>query len=508
MTGNEGVSATADALDRAMVRVPAGEFRFGMSDQEKADAARREGIHPGQFHFHSRPAQLETGEFWIDKYPVTRGQFARFLAATGHRIVRCGWEVGWSEMVDIERLLDPDRLWCPVVGVNSDDAAAYARWAGKRLPTEVEWEKAARGTDGRLFPWGNDVRDLAPAGGDLSLDSAVCVGARPELAGPFGAEDLAGGVMEWVRTVFTPASPDGRRVDPNEHILAGSSILHRRPSSHFVTSRFSWAQSMRIYNAGFRCASDAPPEPCPPPRLAGGSHLLRAVRPAGDLYLNRPIRLAPTPCATFTIRPPWFPESLWAVDIPEGHWGPFPGANDWPFQPEAVWKTDWHSSADGTRLEYSRKQGEKSLSVVVTAEGDLVRCRITPRNLGPIDLGSICVKTLSPFFSSQERLTQHRVDGSGLTCVSELPLDPASAAARGWSLGGDLPHGAVVMRSYDGTAFFAVVGAAGCTGAGNGWPHCTHVRGPGMVSDGPREIKLLFAICSVEELLARLENLE
>ena len=497
------VRQLADALDRTMVRVPAGSFLYGLSDGERLEAARREGLHPSHLHFHSWAVRLSTPEFWIDRFPVTRAQFLRFATETGHKPVRCGWEAGWSEFVDIEDLADPAHLACPVVGVSSEDAAAYARWAGKRVPTEIEWEKAARGTDGRPFPWGAAYQAPAPRGGDLALDSAMSVGLRPHLASPCGAEEMKGGVLEWVRTVYTPVAPDGSRADENPYILAGSSLLHRRPSSHMVTSRWSWAAGMRVYDTGFRLVSDRPPEPPASPYRPLAGDFVRSVAMRTDLYRRAPIRLEPTGCATFRAYVPWFPEGLWVVDIPEGHWGPFPGANDWPWQPESVWRTDWRRSADGTRLQYERREGDRGLRVTVTAEADLVRCLIEPENLGPIDLASICVKTLNPFFSSQERLTQHRVAGVALVGAGELPIAPGNAASLGWTVGADLRPGAVVMRSFAGSAYVLYEGYEGCESWGNGWPHCTHLRGPMMVTEGPAEVRLHFVIGSLADALAR-----
>jgi len=409
--------------------------------------------------------------------------------------------------VDLDRLDDPQRLCCPIVGVNSDDARAYARWAGKRVPTEVEWEKAARGADGRLYPWGSEFRPVAPRGGCLALDSALPVGARPASASPCGAEDMKGGVLEWVQTVFPPVSRDGLNFDENPFVLAGSSLLHRRPASHLVTSRWSWAHSMRVYNSGFRCVADVPPQAPATPYVPPQVDLVRPVPIRPDLYRQQTIRLEPMPCATFKIRPPWFPDGMWVVDMPEGHWGPFPGANDWPFQPEEVWRTPWQVNPDHTRLEYVRRQGDQALTVTITAEGDLVRCRIVPRNIGAINLGSICVKNLSPQFSSQERLAQHRIEADRLVPVSSLPLDPHTSATLGWSAGERLPHGAIVMRALEGSAFVAVLGAEGCGALGNGWPHCVHLVGPAIVCDGPCEIRLLFAVCSEADLVRRVKEL-
>jgi len=140
-------------LDTQMVRIPAGAFTFGMSQADKLAWARREKVHPDMYQFHTAQVRAYTGEFWLDKYPVTRAQFLRFMQETGYQFFYCGWQVGWDELVDHWRLAEhPERRFCPMVGIGSHDAVAYAAWAGKRLPTEIEWEKAARGTDGRLFP--------------------------------------------------------------------------------------------------------------------------------------------------------------------------------------------------------------------------------------------------------------------------------------------------------------------------------------------------------------------
>jgi hypothetical protein len=325
---------------------------------------------------------------------------------------------------------------------------------------------------------------------------------------------MKGGVLEWVQTVFPPVARDGASYDENLFILAGSSLLHRGKASHLVTSRWSWAQSMRVYNSGFRCVADVPPPapptpyaPPPPPLDKGGNGGVRAEPIRPELYRQQPIRLEPTCCATFKIRTPWFPAGMWVVDIPECHWGPFPGANDWPFQPEEVWKTPWQVSPDHSRLEYSRRQGDQTLTVTVTAEGDLVRCRIVPRNIGAINLGSICIKNLSPQFSSQERLTQARIEGDGLLPVSSLPLNPHNTASLGWNAGDRLPHGALVMRALEGSAYVAILGAQGCGALGNGWPHCVHLVGAPMLRDGPCEIRLLFAICSEADLIRRVKEL-
>ena len=135
--------------------MPAGPFRFGLAEAQRQALARDAGVHPDMLHFHSREALLDTPPYWIDRYPVTNAQFRRFLEETSYQVPHNGWRVGWTDLVGTEDLL------APVVGVNAEDAEAYARWAGKRLPTEVEWEKAARGEGGCVERTRGDASDAA-----------------------------------------------------------------------------------------------------------------------------------------------------------------------------------------------------------------------------------------------------------------------------------------------------------------------------------------------------------
>ncbi|MCF7853487.1 MAG: formylglycine-generating enzyme family protein [Candidatus Pacebacteria bacterium] len=497
----------AETLDKTMVHVPEGEFTFGMTDRQKKDAADWCDVHPDMLHFHTRAETRNTPDFWIDRYPVTRAQFLRFMQDTGYKIEYSGWLVGWAELVNILNLTDPERLFCPMTGVNSEDALAYANWAGKRLPTEVEWEKAARGTDGRLYPWGDAAPCTETGDGDVTLGSLPVIGAHPELASPCGAEDMTGSVLQWVKTVVPPRSKDGKGQGTTSFILAGSSLVHRQPYSHFVTSRWDWNPGLRAYNTGFRCVSDqASAENESDAFEAPHAPYIKRVTINTDTYLENPIRLHAYDWPTFRIEVPWFPESLWVVDCPEGHWGPFPGANDFPFKGRETWETPWRQSDDNGRLEYSRRQDNQTLDVTVVADGDEVRIKVRCNNIATINLGTICIKTFSPFFSSQERLTQNRVADNSLLAAAQMPLPPHLTPSFGWTVGEDLPHGAVVTRAYDGSGFVAMVGEPGCECWGNGWPHCTHLRGTPMDTTAGAELRLIFAVGSEADLLKRLEG--
>ncbi len=164
----------------SMVTIPAGKFLMG-TNLKNAD----EASHP--LHTVNVPA------YQIDKYLVTNAQYARFLAATGHR-PPSNWKNG--------KIQEGESLY-PVTLVNWYDAAAYAKWAGKRLPTEAEWEKAARGTDGRRWPWGNQM-DPTRLNTYYNVGSATNVNTYANGVSPYGVFDMAGNVNEWVQDDFLP----------------------------------------------------------------------------------------------------------------------------------------------------------------------------------------------------------------------------------------------------------------------------------------------------------------
>ncbi|MBM4019355.1 MAG: formylglycine-generating enzyme family protein [Planctomycetes bacterium] len=498
----------AEDLDRDMVHVPGGEFQYGMTRQERLRAAKDASVHPDQLRDHPDRNTLKLKDFWIDRCPVTRGQFARFLKATGHEIVLNGWVVGWRELAES---WPPDRRGgeaLPMIGVNADDAEAYARWAGKRLPTEAEWELAARGTDGRLYPWGNapSAEACYEGRGNIPFSASFPVGSWPKGASPCGALDMVGLVCQYVRTI------EGAQT----HILAGSSVFHTQPYSRMVTARFGWVPGMRNYVSGFRCASDAPP--------AGGA-AVAAYRPGPrvlprtlairrDLYLRKPITLHGTETCTLEIRVPWFPESLWLLDVPETPFGPFLGANRWPAAGTAV---QWDITPDGQRAAYVREKGEQRFAFEARVEGNRVRFRFDTRNI-PLSqeiLQHCCLKTISPFFSNQERMVQGvLVEGGKMLRVADMPVGfrpnaagPLRLDARQpfyWAVDSAAPvANHAVLRSYDGTAFVARVGPASCRAWGNSSIPCTH-----LVNHKPSDVKqgqVIFFIGLASQLAKELD---
>ena len=168
--------ASAQPQEGSMAVVPAGEFMMGSSTGD-ADEQPAHKVHVDAFS--------------MDRYEVTVGQYATFLQATGV-----------NSPLDWNTMNQPAHQKRPVANVDWADAAAYCKWAGKRLPTEAEWEKAARGTDGRLYPWGNDPPTPLHANygktGSHDYGALALVGTLEAGKSPYGVYDMAGNVWEWV----------------------------------------------------------------------------------------------------------------------------------------------------------------------------------------------------------------------------------------------------------------------------------------------------------------------
>ncbi|MGB9595689.1 MAG: SUMF1/EgtB/PvdO family nonheme iron enzyme [Candidatus Poribacteria bacterium] len=241
-----------------MVKVPAGEFLMGSSDEEIKKVVRDLGggeLGPDVEWFAAERPQHKVylDEFYIDKYEVTNEQYKKFIIATGRATPR-HWEGG-----DYPKGMEK----YPIVYVSWEDADAYTKWIGKRLPTEAEWEKAARGTDARIWPWGNDF--------DRTKCNVECwegsgpkpVGSYPEGVSPYGAYDMAGNVWEWTDSFYEPY-PGSKYVSPEFgkklRVLRGGSWYHYDslgPIGARCASRDRGTAQSVSYVAGFRCAIGA-----------------------------------------------------------------------------------------------------------------------------------------------------------------------------------------------------------------------------------------------------------
>ena len=236
----------------AMVEIPAGPFIMG-ADTGPADERPQHSV--------SLPA------YAIDRVPVTNSAFAEFLNAVGAlngagerlfdvddpdaRIRRAGGQ--WTADRGFE--------WHPVVEVSWAGARDYCAWRGKRLPTEAEWEKAARGVDGRRYPWGNDGPDATRARYAAGWNATIPVGVLPQGASPYGIHDLAGNVWQWVSSAYRPypyRPDDGREALAPGPVRGARGGGHDSPPAEITTTQRGRSLSRNPqsghHNIGFRCA--------------------------------------------------------------------------------------------------------------------------------------------------------------------------------------------------------------------------------------------------------------
>lgn len=273
-----------------LIFIPAGPFIYG----PEVVYERQAGTRP------LRPRQtLWLPAFSIQAYPVTYAEWKAFLDATGYAwqgrwwaIRRRGWRRWWRRFAPVDTY-PPDMANYPIVDVSQADALAYAAWLSEQhglpytLPTEEQWEKAARGTDGRTYPWGETpprpelmhLRPIHTLGWDYLLynlfrkpqverarsgwywriGTPVPVGSIPENRSPYGCLDMAGNVWEWT---LSPYHPD----DPRFHVVKGGSWGYSpHHTACYVRSACSITIPSAVYRAqgtGFRLVCN---EPHPPP---------------------------------------------------------------------------------------------------------------------------------------------------------------------------------------------------------------------------------------------------
>jgi formylglycine-generating enzyme required for sulfatase activity len=255
--------STIDGME--LLYVPAGKFLMG-SDKS---------VDPQAYDNELPQHTVYLDAFWIDQTLVTNAMFTLFIQAIGYRTdaEKAGWgyvyQNGTWSQVNGANWQDPQGSGAgiqkienhPVVQVSWNDANAYCQWAGRRLPTEAEWEKAARGTDGRIYPWGNQAPDTTLANFNMNVGDTTQVGSYPSGASPYGALDMAGNVWEWVSDWYSntyyqssPSSNPGGPSSGDYRVLRGGSWGN---SGWYVRAADRFGGSPVDGNGyiGFRCAA-------------------------------------------------------------------------------------------------------------------------------------------------------------------------------------------------------------------------------------------------------------
>jgi len=245
---------------KVMVRVPAGEFKMGTSDEQVRELVSNNNALASGFTQEKPEAMINVAEFWIDRDLVTNADYKKFMDANpSHGVpdIDLAQLKGWSWDA-ATRTFPAGRENMPVVLVTWTDAKAYCEWAGQRLPTEAEWEKAARGTDGRLYPWGNTWDGSKTPFGDKGTTDASPVGTFATAASPYGANDMVGNVWQWTSSLSMPypyQATDGRE-DPNmpgERVTRGGMFGFGAAVSR-ANVRSKFAPADKAISLGFRCA--------------------------------------------------------------------------------------------------------------------------------------------------------------------------------------------------------------------------------------------------------------
>lgn len=233
---------------KEMILIPAGTFTMGRNDGHKSE----------------RPAhKVKLEAFYIDRYPVTQAEYQCFVQETAHSMP-C-YKVEWADQEynwDAETRTPPgDKLDHPVVMVSWEDAIAYTMWAQKRLPTEAEWERAARGTEGRLWPWGNEFDRGRCNCAEINIGRTTSVYRfSPYGDSMEGVADLVGNVWEWTSSVHRPYpydATDGREgpIVSGWRTLRGGSWFNDMTRTT-ATARLD-GDFLFFTNVGFRCAISA-----------------------------------------------------------------------------------------------------------------------------------------------------------------------------------------------------------------------------------------------------------
>ncbi len=260
-SGNQSAGSTRNSNDgMTEVYIPAGTFTQGGLDPD---------AQPDE-----KPAHKVTmSAFWMDKFDVTNAMYLQCVSAGA-----CNPPQSFSSQTVTSYFNNPQYNDYPVVQVTWGDANAYCKWAGRRLPTEAEWEYAARGTDLRTYPWGDEAPDSSRANFNYQVGDTTKVGSYPGGASPFGVLDMVGNVNQWMNDFYdanyyskavtlNPTGPIARTNFFGRVIKGGSfqsaateiriaqrsQLLGPNPNAQQNTPAFIGDYSPKV---GFRCASD------------------------------------------------------------------------------------------------------------------------------------------------------------------------------------------------------------------------------------------------------------
>jgi|GEM_PF-6712023 len=253
-----------------MVRIPAGETSLGMDEKEVRSFGEGESSTLSLLSASIPTHTVPVNAFYCDRFEVTNAQWAHFLAATGRKpscpLVELSWRGKTHFPAKEERF--------PVRNVDLDDARAYARWHGKRLPTEAEWMRAASADKGTLYSWGNeyDPAKCSTRATHSRREKLMPVGSHPGGVSPFGVHDMTGSVWEWTETAFEAyegfepiAQWVGRRkeiLSPGfdaDYFVVKGGVYNGNELVNLLAVRQRCLANTNLDSLGFRCVKDVEP---------------------------------------------------------------------------------------------------------------------------------------------------------------------------------------------------------------------------------------------------------
>jgi formylglycine-generating enzyme required for sulfatase activity len=254
-----GATQISSIDQMVIVYIPAGEFLMGSTEMDT-------GVDYDEFPQH----MVYLDAYWMDQTVITNAMFASFLNEMGNQVEG---RVTWLDASDEDVLIyQADGVWQPYSGYEQHPAVevtwfgaqAYCQWAGRRLPTEAEWEKAARGSDERIYPWGDEIdcdrAQYANCGGGL-----LPVDSKPAGASPYGALGLSGNTWEWVADWYaddyyenSPTENPPGPVDGQTRVLRGASWEYDWKHLRAANRRHN-GPAVSMHDYGFRCVMVDPP---------------------------------------------------------------------------------------------------------------------------------------------------------------------------------------------------------------------------------------------------------
>lgn len=465
----------------AMMLVPAGRWTVGTSQSERAELGKRFDCHPTWLGDDLPRREAALAAFWIDRYPVTNAQYLAFVEATGHP--RPDWWRRWGGVFPTEYANHP------VAGVSGKDASAYAKWAGKRLPSAEEWEAAAGGPNHSIFAWGQEwpgplkLRRQQYISWELPATRPVGSGDCGRSA--HGAEDFAGQVLEWVADQVPHHGVQFQ-------LMKGASWFHEDPVNFRTASGWYAHEGWRSAFTGFRCAlaGDQKPPSVPQSKPKQAISASAAVSQLMREGLQGPVSLtaAGGKSRHLSIHCPAFGPQSVGLSAPETILWNGKGVLTWQKTPEMTW-----TERTPQRAAYQMRFDELRVDAEFIAKDATVEQRFTAVNLsgkpGSFRTSSCFNLQGHPMFYDCEQLRTFALNSQG----AFVPMRRLSrggncvrwiTGAKASELGDDLQWSLLAVVSRDGRRVIA----SGRAGKASGFSATTNTLFTCLHTDSSVEV--------------------